>query len=1134
MQKYNTKGRVDMATYGSLLIDAGGGVIDHRKQSERQPGATVIFGLGGTGADAVIKLKKEVYKQLKPDDVNAVIPKYSDIQYLIVDSDENKVKAFNGKISDIDENTEFFSIANKSIKATFEAKEVLKNRRELDWLDYEHISIRDANYGAGGIRQVGRFLLIDQAEKLYAKIKATMQNALLGSSGRLTIHICSGLSGGTGSGIFLDICYLIRQALREIGKPETSVCGYFFLPDVNLSVPAINADHLISNYVKVNGFAALQELDYCMNFSKNKDSFRMNYGFKKIEDTQQPVDLCYLISTTDEKGKTLQDGYSYAMGVVTDFIISFLAKVQVPVDVETDLSGITLEGHISNLNRIRSGIKLQHGANVDYNILGASVAEMPLSEIATYLGYRLFEAYSDLYERMPEEKERDHFLQTNQLKYENIRAALTKGCLKQPDFPEEMDAKAFKKHGNARFVELADRYLAENKGELVKNSKTFLENRKDDIIPENSTSLIGRTYKALCEQYLTQLTYGPFFTQRLLYGTQNPNLVHAVDGYIAKNQEILAAELRQSDTLNKEYDDALERMQNANIVNQRGRLSEYRNALNNLYIHHYHVEILQTMNTVLQGYKQQLIQLNNNFFSILSSILDTLQKTFQKNGVILTEGIRATNPYNWKILSVLDVQKSLDTEVKKLDLQQTLYDLMVTMLENCAKWVNEDENEVTKLISDFILKAFRNATQKTITDYLKEKFEVENITLLAQRIEEEIITNKLGMDSTPLFWKNAMYHNAVGMNSTLTVPYDSAEIKMAAGFYAKKQTEFSVRESCITDKISMMRFYSGLPMYAYQGILELQEKYEKDSESGRHLFERGALNWNEWLPSPVPASFKIGLPIERIEKKNTALIAEFERAEQLGIVTQDTLGNWEIQTTEDFDESTYRMALENYKNSGKTDIKQLNKLLSDLKENVQKRNENRKPVRIESLKSNEGSERQVMLDFYLESPVLNQMLQKECQKQEAITGMIEELESQKRDGMEQAEEQKNFFNAIFTGILYYGNTIRYTYDEFGVEKTIELQNNAMPLGDTGAYQAFLTFRELEENIKKRIVKEARERMDQEDSPAVRETLEKLGANMEKRIRQYMNFHDEADPIHMELEEFYQKFMKNLEIFQLTR
>lgn len=208
--------------------------------------------------------------------------------------------------------------------------------------------------------------------------------------------------------------------------------------------------------------------------------------------------------------------------------------------------------------------------------------------------------------------------------------------------------------------------------------------------------------------------------------------------------------------------------------------------------------------------------------------------------------------------------------------------------------------------------------------------------------------------------------------------------------------------------------------------------------------------------------------------------------------------------------------------------------MDQLKEKIQKQKENRKSIRIESLKSNEGSERQVMLDFYLESPVLNQILQKECKKQEAIAAILEELESCKEQEIVQAKEQKDFFNAIFTGVLYYGNTISYTYDEFGVQKTIELQNNAMPLGDTGAYQAFFTFRDLDAAIKKKIVDASRARMDQEDCQEVKDALEKLGANMEKRILQYMNFHDETDPIHMELEGFYQKFMKNLEIFRLTR
>lgn len=89
-----------MELYSSLLVNAGGGVIDHTKQSDRQPGATVIIDLGGTGKDAVIRLKKEVYRQLKPDDVDAEIPKYKDIRYLIIDSDENKISG--RRNSDID------------------------------------------------------------------------------------------------------------------------------------------------------------------------------------------------------------------------------------------------------------------------------------------------------------------------------------------------------------------------------------------------------------------------------------------------------------------------------------------------------------------------------------------------------------------------------------------------------------------------------------------------------------------------------------------------------------------------------------------------------------------------------------------------------------------------------------------------------------------------------------------------------------------------------------------------------------------------------------------------------------------------------------------------------------------------
>ncbi len=1122
-----------MATYGQLLIDAGGGVIDHGKQSDRQDGATVIIGLGGTGADAVFRLKREMYKQLKPDDPEAAIPTYRSIKYLIIDSDDSKVKGQLGKITDIDRNAEFFSLSNSVIKATFGAKKIMDNRPELYWLDYDHISIDDASAGAGGIRQVGRFLLVDRAENLYAKMKSVMQEALLGAkTGKLNIHICAGLSGGTGSGIFLDICYLVRKALQEIGKLESSVCGYFFLPDVNLSVPEVRENPLISKYIKVNGYAALQELDYCMNFGRNKDSFKMNYGFMKVDNNMKPVDLCYLVSTTDSTGNVIDNGYQYAMGVVTDFIISFLAKVKLPAGTnEKNDGGLTLEGHIANLNSIKAGIVMQHGAGVDYNILGASVAEMPLSEIATYLGSRLFACYRDMYEKVPTEQERDQFLVSRQLQYEDIRKSLTHGCSGAVIFGDAFDARMYKTMGNHRFVDRAADFLAHNKGEMEKNYRTMVENISSDFeIPKESTSLVNRTYKGLCDNYIANLDYGAFYAKRMLYGNNNQNLIHSIDGYIAKNQENYEHELRQSQLRDDEYNEAKLKMDNANFINEKTRLENYLNALNNLYVHHYRLEIYQNMASLLQEYKKQLVALDNSFFNILTNVLDTLQETFAENAKVLSEGERKDNTYTWKILSVRDVQEGLDDVIKKLDLQQTLYDLMMNLLNNCKKWINQDENEISRLISNFVLKEFDAATKKTMTDYLREKFQTDNATLLADKIESEIIEEKLWKNSTPLFWLNSMYQKETGKQNTLTVPFDAAEIK-TAGYNFAGSNGVTVRESYITDKLSMMRFYSGLPMFAYQGIQELQNAYEADKKPGRHLYERGEVDWNKLLPSPIPASFEVTETEERIAKKNEALLAEFAKAEEAGIVSQDSLGNWEIHRTDEFDIEKFMIELSGGKDASTLSPNVLKEIVQKLEQKAEELKGQSSAVRIEHPNAVEGCDKQVMLDFYLLSPVLNQMVASELERKSALKKKIDELKERMQADSIKTREKNNFFNAIFTGVLSYGKRIVFSYEEFGIQKEVELQNSRMEYGQSGAYQAYLTYMELNPAIKQKIQALTMERMDEEDSAEVSEAIDSLNTKMPQRISSYMTLYD-GNLKHDEIERFYEEFMKAFEVFKL--
>lgn len=1112
-----------MATYGQLLIDAGGGIIDRGKQSDRQDGASVIIGLGGTGSDAVIKLKHEVYKQLKPDDTDAVIPRYEAIRYLLIDADDSQVGQ-SANLSDIDQNTEFFPLSNSSIKSTFEAKEILKARPELYWLDYENISIDEASKGAGGIRQVGRFLLVDKGEALFARLKSVIESALTAAkTGELNIHICAGLSGGTGSGIFLDICYLVRRILKQIGKQEARVSGYFFLPDVNLSVPVIQENPLISAYIKVNGYASLQELDYCMNFGKNKDSFRMNYGFTEVDFAMAPVDLCYLISTTDASGNRVQNGYQYAMGVVTDYIISFLAKEQ---------SGFTLESHITNLNSIKEGIRVQHGASVDYNILGASVAEMPLSEIATYLGCQLFAGYRGMYERVPAEKERDDFLSKLLLRYEDLQKELTHGCAASVVFGKAYDARMYDQGGDHAFVRRAEQFLADNIGIMEKNAKTMMEDLGEFAIPKVSTSLISRTYKGLFDSFVVKLEYGPFYAGRMLAGGDNQNLIHAVDGYLKKNEELLEHELRQSRQREDACADAKLKMENTNFLNKKTRMENYLQALTSLYVHQYHVQLYQNMDLVLQEYKRQLRRLNQNLFRILMQVIDTLRETFAVNQTVLSQKGVQNNLYTWKILTIPDIREGLEQEMKEHDLGQTLYHLMYTLFERCAVWINQDENEIRKLVSDFILQEFDQATKRTMTDYLKEKFRVENPALLAEAVEKELIREKLGRDSTPLFWKNPMYKNSMGMHSYLTVPYDAAEIKTAAGHFTDRQMEFTVRESHITDKMSMMRFYSGIPMFAYQGIMELQRAYEEDKKAGRHLFERGEVNWNT-LPSPVPESFKIDLPITRIARRNEALIREFEQAEEAGVVVQDEFLNWNILKTKDLDLSAWTMQLGGRETNGDISLKKIREILPQLKERAQAALQEAVPVRIEYLNTISGSERQVMLDFYLLSPVLNQLVHQELRKRQELEQELQTLEQRLQDTFREKRVKNDFFNAVFTGVLTYGRKIVFRYEEYGMEQCLELQNSSMKYGQSGAYQAFLTYQELDDTVKEKIDSRTKARMDEEDCVQLLQTVETLEAEMPKKIQGYLGIYDELDPVHDQMEAFYKDFMKTLHHFRMN-
>ena len=82
--------------------------MDYTKRSDSTEEAALIIGLGGTGTDAVIRLKRRIYGQLNLGEKDERTPESFNVKYLIIDSDSSKIKDQWRTAAAIDEKEEFF------------------------------------------------------------------------------------------------------------------------------------------------------------------------------------------------------------------------------------------------------------------------------------------------------------------------------------------------------------------------------------------------------------------------------------------------------------------------------------------------------------------------------------------------------------------------------------------------------------------------------------------------------------------------------------------------------------------------------------------------------------------------------------------------------------------------------------------------------------------------------------------------------------------------------------------------------------------------------------------------------------------------------------------------------------------
>ena len=806
-----------MAIYKRLSVDAGGGIIDNFHKAQSANALNICIGLGGTGADAIRTLKKEVYRHIKPDDENSSIPTYKNIKYLLIDSDDSKIRAQDDP-GEIRKQTEFFDISNGDIKTVMDAKEILKNRAELKWLNYGNI------FQYGPARQFGRYLLIDKAAALKAKLTAVINEAMLGVTGDINVHIFSGLSGATGSGTFIDACYIVQNVLESLGRVGGSrVCGYFFLPDVNLSRPEIAADPLVSNHIRANGYAALKELDYLMNLEAEKGHFRQNYGTFSVDTVKPPVDLCYLISSKTANGAVIRDPYNNSLGVTANHVMHCLVRSEPLV------------------SEMEKALLINPGSEAlpdepPYAAIGESQTLVQYADIVTYLGAKLFERFDFMYNRVLTEDQMQEFISRNRLGYDLILGEISKEVNFNISFPKYAPKDLIA--SNRQSVERCDAWLTGIKEKLQENCKNLEKNLQDYKIPKNSDSLIARIYYDLYTNYACDAKYGPFFAMQLLGGTYNINMLHLIDSYVYASDGLMKTAIRQKKRYEDELKNAEDELKNARtglFGNAEKRSQVYLGALNNWYVHLANIEKYRYMQTLLRTLREQVAELNNNFFDVLTTVLDTVKNTFEDNARILAYGNEMIGDDRFR--------GQLDTIVSNLDVNRVMKDFVTAMLEHYPEWLSQDANKIAVLISELIIKQFSAITQKTIKDFLQ-----------MHKINPVAVIEILKQKEDPLFWFDPLFsqHYRKYMNNrkyrNIFVPYNVLDRGYAQWMLRASEGRDSAVQSGRTDCISLETLYFGIPLCAYAGIEDLKKSYESFKIPGLHLYEGEELDWRETLP----------------------------------------------------------------------------------------------------------------------------------------------------------------------------------------------------------------------------------------------------------------------------------------------
>ena len=827
---------------------------------DKIPVPLLVVGLGGTGCDALLTIKETFAERynLPKDAKGQELPAPIKTAYLGLDSRAQRPDGL--------EVSEYVDISLAGIEKMLQDQKNMLTPYERTWVNPRLQSSATGN-GAGTIRQAARLMLSRNYEKVNQAIKGALANIVAAKAGeadaranQVEIVVITGIGGGTGSGTFLDICQILRDAARATTVIPAKLTGYIVMPDVSLM--NVSAASGMEGPIKHNAYAALKELDFWMRVRDHRVSYTMQYGIgTSLEWREPPFDYCILMSASNVEGVPYKDGYMTVRNTIAENLMHYMAKED---GVDTQYSYRQYEDNLAAI-RVRKSYPLFYG----YRAIGAFTKRIPKQAILYYEGSLLLNSFVPLRDDSGKLQPDRRMFTDGQGK---PRAEEITGSGKQlmQDFRTNVC-----KLPSFCYLDLNDKVKVAAVQNMNPAPHNKWHNWRDQVsspaalkaADEYLKKAWGR-FSAFAEGVIKDPEQGPFALEAYL---------DAPDGLLSYMNEILASWTNQyTKTRNQSIRQGEEMCEqswgsfrNPPIMGRKGALEQYDHAIKTLYTYVNNCEFLEKHVAALEKLILRVKEyLRDGLKPMCASIL-FLQEEFGKQDQ--SDAMLVQDIYN-----LSTVQASIDEAFKDANANDRMSSEFLGKISDIMLQTQPNVDAKTSGVEFICRKVGLQDMCKVLQSDMEEVYGSVNNqsldTIMVANVGEDVGAQQRWMDNLaksaldsalPMFMQDAVFKSAAkAPYSYMSIPQNAVEhLKYISEAFKTHDPAVEPKASSLEDHIYVLNAWDKLPLFRYGLFEDLRTAYDNDlkqqGSEGVHLVrnnDQGTDFQSDWslLPSPKP------------------------------------------------------------------------------------------------------------------------------------------------------------------------------------------------------------------------------------------------------------------------------------------